>query len=589
MATQLRTHRAAETAGTEHGTVVTLGGWVARTRDMGGVVFFDLRDASGKVQVVADPDSVPGLEELRMEYCVRVVGELRPRPEGTQNHDLETGLVEVHATELEVLSTSETLPFMIDDRFDVDELTRLQYRYLDFRRDGMASNLRARSHATAAIRAALVAQEFLEVETPTLIASTPEGARDMLVPSRLRQGSFYALPQSPQIFKQLLMVGGIDRYFQFARCYRDEDFRSDRQLEFTQLDLEGAFWGEEDVRATVEVAIVAATQAVRDVTPATPFPVFTWQEVMDRYGIDKPDIRFGMELKNLSTVFDGTAFRGFGAALEGGGVVYGINGGALGLSRKGFDELTETAKSHGAAGLVWAVVEDDGSLRSPVAKFLSDEEQAALKSGLDASVGDTLLVVAGPWRTTVEVLGHLRAQLGTPADPDELAYLWVVDFPVFEETADGGLAPAHHPFTQPHSLEDMKERPAVALSHAYDLVLNGTELGSGSVRIHDSETQSEVFDVLGIAPEEAERRFGWFLQALRFGTPPHAGFAFGMDRLVAILVGATSIRDVIPFPKTQRGVDPLTGSPNPVEPDQLDELGLDLSAATKAALSADDA
>lgn len=581
---QLRTHRALETAGLEPGTDVALGGWVARTRDMGGVVFFDLRDASGKVQVVADPASVPGVDELKMEYCVRVVGSVQGRPEGTTNDDLATGAVEVHATEVEVLSPSETLPFMIDDRFDVDELTRLQYRYLDFRRDRMASILRARSKATAAIRRTLDDLGFLEVETPTLIASTPEGARDMLVPSRLRQGSFYALPQSPQIFKQLLMIGGIDRYFQFARCYRDEDFRADRQLEFTQLDLEGAFWDEEDVRATIEETIVAATEAVRGIRPEAPFPTLTWREAMDRYGSDKPDTRFGMELVDLSGVFAGTGFRGFGGALADGGVVYGINAGALGLSRAGFDKLTEQAKAAGAAGLVWGVVEDDGSLRSPVAKFLSAEEVAGVLSHLGAGAADTVLIVAGPWRTTVEALGDLRKELGQADDPGALAYLWVVDFPVFDVTDAGDLVPAHHPFTAPRSVADLTERPAEAIAKAYDLVLNGTELGSGSVRIHDPETQATVFEVLGIDAAEAEQRFGWFLRALRFGTPPHAGFAYGMDRLVAILVGASSIRDVIPFPKTQRGVDPLTGSPTPVDPSQLAELGLDLSPDTKAGM-----
>jgi aspartyl-tRNA synthetase len=582
---QLRTHRALDTAEVEPGADVILGGWVARTRDMGGVVFFDLRDASGKVQVVADPAAVAGVDELKMEYCVRVVGVVRERPDGTVNDDLATGAVEVHATEVEVLSPADTLPFMIDDRFDVDELTRLQYRYLDFRRDRMASILRARSKATAAIRRTLDDLGFLEVETPTLIASTPEGARDMLVPSRLRQGSFYALPQSPQIFKQLLMVGGVDRYFQFARCYRDEDFRADRQLEFTQLDLEGAFWDEEDVRATIEETIVAATEAVRGVRPPSPFPTLTWREAMDRYGSDKPDTRFGMELTDLSTVFDGTEFRGFGGALADGGVVYGINAGPLGLSRAGFDKLTDQAKAAGAAGLVWGVLEEDGTVRSPVAKFLSDDEIGGVIEALGADIGDTLLIVAGPWRTTVEALGDLRKELGEAEDPDALAYLWVVDFPVFDVTDDGTLVPAHHPFTAPRSVDDLTDRPAEAIAKAYDLVLNGTELGSGSVRIHDPETQATVFDVLGIAAEEAEARFGWFLRALRFGTPPHAGFAYGMDRLVALLVGASSIRDVIPFPKTQRGVDPLTGSPTPVEPTQLAELGLDLSAATKAALS----
>ena len=589
MAEPLRTHRAAETPDLAAGSRVVLGGWVARTRDMGGVVFIDLRDASGTVQVVADPAAIPVVGDLRMEFCVRVEGTVQPRPEGTTNPDLATGAVEVQATAIEVLAPSDTLPFMIDDRFDVDELTRLQYRYLDFRRPGMAANLRSRAKATSAVRRVLDDAGFLEVETPTLVASTPEGARDMLVPSRLRQGSFYALPQSPQLFKQLLMVGGIDRYFQFARCYRDEDFRSDRQLEFTQLDLEGAFWGEEDVRSTIERTIVAATEAVTGVAPPTPFPVITWREAMGRYGSDKPDTRYGLELVDVSNVFERTGFRGFAGALADGGVVQGINAGPLGLSRSGLDGLVERARGLGASGLVWAVVEDDGSIRSPVAKVLADAEVAALAAAFEATPGDTLLLVAGPWRSTVEVLGSLRRDLGTPRNDAGHNFLWVVDFPVFDVDDDGRLSPAHHPFTAPKVVEDLTDRPAEAIAQAYDLVLNGTELGSGSVRIHDPAVQARVFEVLGIGEDEAHARFGWFLRALRYGTPPHAGFAFGLDRLVAILVGASSIRDVIPFPKTQRGVDPLTGSPGPVGDDQLGELGLDLRPEAREGLAESDA
>ncbi|UCG40406.1 MAG: aspartate--tRNA ligase [Acidimicrobiia bacterium] len=587
MAGTVRTHRALDVVDLSEGTEVTLAGWVARSRDMGGILFVDLRDASGVIQVVVDPSELPEAEQLRMEYCVAVTGTVRPRPGGTSNPDLATGDVEVGATGLEVLSPSDPLPFMVDDRHDVDELTRLEYRYLDFRRPDMAARLRARAAATNAMRQAMASLGFLEIETPTLIASTPEGARDMLVPSRLRQGSFYALPQSPQIFKQLLMVGGVERYFQFARCYRDEDFRSDRQLEFTQLDLEGAFWDEEDVRSAVEASIVAATAAVRPEASAPGFPTLTWREAIDRYGTDKPDVRFDMELTDLSEVFEGTEFRGFGGALAEGGVVKGMNAGALGLSRSGLDGLVERAKELGAAGLAWAVAEDGGSLRSPIAKFLSEAEVAGVVESLSAETDDVLLLIAGPWRSSSEILGQLRVDLGKPKGHDELAYLWVVDFPVFEETDDGGLAPAHHPFTAPHSVEEMRTDPVNALSRAYDLVLNGTELGSGSVRIHDPAVQAQVFETLGISDDEAERRFGWFLRALRYGTPPHAGFAVGFDRLMAILVGASSIRDVIPFPKTQRGVDPLTGSPSRVEEAQLEELGLDVRPEIKAAWEAD--
>ncbi|NND85568.1 MAG: aspartate--tRNA ligase, partial [Acidimicrobiia bacterium] len=521
MAGTVRTHRALDVVDLPEGAEVTLAGWVSRSRDMGGILFVDLRDASGVIQVVVDPSELPDAEQLRMEYCVAVTGVVRPRPDGTTNTDLSTGEVEVGATGLEVLSPSDPLPFMVDDRHDVDELTRLEYRYLDFRRPDMAARLRARASATAAMRQIMADLGFLEIETPTLISSTPEGARDMLVPSRLRQGSFYALPQSPQIFKQLLMIGGVERYFQFARCYRDEDFRSDRQLEFTQLDLEGAFWDEEEVRAAVESSVIAATAAVRGDAPSPGFSTFTWREAMDRFGSDKPDTRFGMELTDLSAVFEGTEFRGFGGALADGGVVKAINAGALGLSRSGLDGLVERAKELGAAGLAWAVVEEGGALRSPIAKFLSDAEVAGVVETLGAQADDVLLVIAGPWRGSSEILGQLRVELGKPEGHDELAYLWVVDFPVFEETDDGGLAPAHHPFTAPHSVEEMRDDPRNALSRAYDLVLNGTELGSGSVRIHDPAVQAQVFETLGISDEEAERRFGWFLRALRYGTPPH--------------------------------------------------------------------
>ena len=583
MAGTVRTHRALEIVGLPEGTEVTLAGWVSRSRDMGGILFVDLRDASGVAQVVIDPSELPDADQLRMEFCIAVTGAVRPRPEGTANPDLATGEVEVGASGLEVLSPSEALPFMVDDRHDVDELTRLEYRYLDFRRPDMAARLRARAAATTAMRQTMADLGFLEIETPTLIASTPEGARDMLVPSRLRQGSFYALPQSPQIFKQLLMVGGVERYFQFARCYRDEDFRSDRQLEFTQLDLEGAFWDEEEVRAAVEESVIAATAAVRGDGPDRGFPTLTWREAMDRFGTDKPDTRFTMELTDLSAVFEGTEFRGFGGALADGGVVKAINAGALGLSRSGLDTLVERAKELGAAGLAWAVVEDGGTLRSPIAKFLSDVEVAGVVDALGGTTDDVLLLIAGPWRSSSEILGQLRVEIGKPEGHDDLAYLWVIDFPVFEETDDGGFAPAHHPFTAPHSVDEMRDDPKNALSKAYDLVLNGTELGSGSVRIHDPAAQAQVFETLGISDDEAERRFGWFLRALRYGTPPHAGFAVGFDRLMAILVGANSIRDVIPFPKTQRGVDPLTGSPSRVEDAQLVELGLDVRPEVKAA------
>jgi aspartyl-tRNA synthetase len=423
---------------------------------------------------------------------------------------------------------------------------------------------------------------FLEVETPTLINSTPEGARDMLVPSRLRQGEFYALPQSPQLFKQLLMISGVERYFQIARCYRDEDFRADRQLEFTQLDLEGSFWGRDDVLATIEQVLAAVVRELRGVEVPLPFPRLTWHEVMNRYGIDKPDLRFGMEIVDLTEHLTETGFGVFRGAIESDGTIRGINAGPQEWSRARADQLTERAKELGAKGLVWLVIEDDGSMRSPVAKFLSETEQEAIKTALDAGSGDVLLLAADRWRTCVEVLGGLRNDLGRPQGHDELAFLWVVDFPLFEEDEDGSITFSHHPFTSPVDLDEMREHPETALSNAYDAVLNGVELGSGSIRIHDPEVQRQVFDILGIDRVTAERRFGWFLGALEFGTPPHGGFAFGVDRLVMVLQGEASIREVIPFPKTQTGVDPMTGAPTWVEELQLAELGVELTAESKA-------
>jgi aspartyl-tRNA synthetase len=558
------------------GDTVTVAGWVQRRRDHGGVSFFDLRDSSGIVQVVADPEEIPVVNELRMEFCVSVTGEVRMRPEGTVNDELPTGMVEIGAGEVTVLSPSDTLPFMLDDRIDTDERVRLEFRYLDLRRASMAANLRARSKATSAIRQFLESKGFLEVETPTLIRSTPEGARDVLVPSRLRKGNFYALPQSPQLFKQLLMIGGVERYYQVARCYRDEDFRADRQLEFTQLDLEGSFWGQEEVLETVEEVIATAVRAVRGVGPDLPFPRLTWQEAMNRFGTDKPDLRFGMEIKELDGVFAESGFGVFSATLGSGGTIRGFNAGGIEFPRSKADSLTDDAKAGGAKGLVWLVVEEGGELRSPIAKFLSENEKLGLVSALEAEPGDVLLLVADRWKTALTVLGSLRNALGRPVGHDELAFLSVVDFPMFEEEDDGRITFSHHPFTAPRDIEVARTDPLNATSKAYDIVVNGIELGSGSVRIHDPAIQSEVFDILGIERESAERRFGWFLRALRYGTPPHAGFAFGIDRLVMVLQNETSIRDVIPFPKTQTGLDPLTSSPSGVDEAQLAELGIRL-------------
>jgi aspartyl-tRNA synthetase len=566
---------------------VVLAGWVARRRDHGGVIFIDLRDASGVVQVVLNPEDTPATEDvlhgLRLEFCVQINGTVRARPEGTVNTDLPTGGVEVVAKEMSVLSPSEPLPFPLDGRTDIDEGKRLEYRYLDMRRQRVADNLRARSKAIRAMRDVMDENEFLEVETPTLIASTPEGARDMLVPSRLRKGHFYALPQSPQLFKQLLMIGGIERYYQVAKCYRDEDFRADRQVEFTQLDFEGSFWGQDDVLEVLERIVVRVVTDLRAETIDVPIPRMTHAEAMERFGTDKPDIRFGMDITNVSDIFSSTEFKAFSGVLSGGGTIRGINAGALGLARSGLDGLVGSAIESGAKGLVWMVVEDDGSLRSPVAKFLSSDELDGLKDTLGAEPGDTLLIVADTTKVVLSVLGQLRLKVGAPEGHEDLAFLFVVDFPVFDVDDNGGLSPAHHPFTAPDDLAELIEFPETAISKAYDLVLNGTELGSGSVRIHDPAMQATVFEVMGIAKDVAEDRFGWFLEALRYGTPPHAGFAIGIDRMVSILRGEPNIREIIPFPKTQSGADPLTGSPSRVDDAQLGEIGVRIAPDVIAA------
>jgi aspartyl-tRNA synthetase len=581
MATGLmKTIGAGELSTDNIGEEVMLAGWVGRRRDHGGVIFVDLRDSTGIVQVVLNPEDSPApqdvLHGLRLEYCVQVIGTVRARPEGTTNEDLPTGAVEVVTSTLSVLSPSKVLPFQLDDRIDVDEALRLQYRYLDMRRSRMAENLRARSQAIRAMRNVMDEEGFLEVETPTLIASTPEGARDMLVPSRLRRGNFYALPQSPQLFKQLLMIGGVERYYQVAKCYRDEDFRADRQIEFTQLDFEGSFWGQEDV---LEILDKVARRVVLDLrgTPVEgDFARLTYAEAMARYGSDKPDLRFGMELVDLSDVFSSTEFKAFAGVLADGGAVQAINAGQLGLARSGLDAQVARAQELGAKGLVWMVVGEEGAVRSPVAKFLSESEIHEIVSTCAAQEGDTLFIVADQLSIVRGVLGQLRLDLGKPQNNDELAFAFIVDFPVFEVDDEGNLSPAHHPFTAPADIDEMINTPETAMSKSYDLVLNGTELGSGSVRIHDPEVQAKVFEVMNISAEDAENRFGWFLEALRYGTPPHAGFAIGIDRFVSILRNEPNIREIIPFPKTQTGADPLTGSPSRVEDDQLAELGIEI-------------
>ena len=567
--TSLRTDRCGDLRVGDVGRQVTLCGWVDRRREHGEhLAFVDLRDRSGVVQLVID-----GAHDLRSEYVLQVTGTVRERPADTANDGLATGAVEVDATDVTVLSTAEPPPFPLDDRIDVDEVVRLRHRYVDLRRPRMQRNLEVRARVNSAIRQAMEEQGFIEVETPMLIASTPEGARDFVVPSRKEPGSFYALPQSPQIFKQLCMVGGVDRYYQIARCLRDEDLRADRQFEFMQLDAEASFVSQDDVLAFISYAISSATEAVTGERPGE-IPRMSWHEAMERFGSDKPDIRFGMELVELTGVFADTGFRAFQAPC-----VKGIRvPGGADLSRNRLDDLTEQCKQWGAKGLVWMKVEDDG-INSPVAKFLSDEEMDALRSTLEAEVGDLLLIVADERRTVRHVLGLVRLELGRPPVTEGgLHFLWVVDFPLFEGLDDAGNPiPAHHPFTMPHEEDlDALERGDLldVRSRAYDLVLNGWELGSGSVRIHRREIQERIFAILGIGAEESQAKFGFLLDAFRYGAPPHAGFAFGMDRLTAILAGEENIREVIAFPKTQSGADPLTNAPTGIDEHHLTELGL---------------
>ncbi|MCB1267825.1 MAG: aspartate--tRNA ligase [Microthrixaceae bacterium] len=583
----MRTHLCGVLRPEHVGQTVTVCGWAARRREHGEhLAFIDLRDHSGLLQCVVD-----GAHDIRSEYVLAITGTVRPRPEGTVNEALATGEVELGECSVEVLSVAEPPPFPLDDRAaDVDETVRLRHRYVDLRRDDMQRNLRTRAAVNRAIRAAMDDQGFVEVETPMLIASTPEGARDFVVPSRQKPGNFYALPQSPQLFKQLCMVGGVDRYYQIARCFRDEDLRADRQFEFTQLDAEMSFASQEDVLVAITAAVSAATAAVTG-DEVTDVPRITWRDAMDRYGSDKPDVRFGMELVELTDVFAATGFNAFKASCIKG---IRLEGGSESTSRSRLDDLTDTAKRWGAKGLVWMRVErgEDGalSLNSPIAKFLSEAELAGIAERLGAAEGDLLFLVADDWATTCHVLGLLRLELGRPpVDEGGRRLLWVVDFPLFEsiDPATGRPVSAHHPFTMPHA-EDLGLLAEVASgdgdaesllavrSQAYDLVLNGWELGSGSVRIHRPDVQQQIFGLLGISEAEAQHKFGFLLDAFRFGAPPHAGFAFGIDRLVALLVGEENIREVIAFPKTQSGADPLTKAPTAIDAVQLDELGLRL-------------
>jgi aspartyl-tRNA synthetase len=567
----MRTDWCGELGTGDVGRAVTVCGWIARRREHGEhLAFVDLRDRTGIVQCVVDH-----AHDLRSEFVVRIAGTVRPRPEGTVNAGLPTGEIEIGDCTVEVLATAEPPPFPIDARADdVDEVVRLRYRYLDLRRERMLRNLTVRATVNRAIRGAMERQGFIEVETPMLMPSTPEGAREFLVPARHQPGSFYALPQSPQLFKQLLMVAGVERYYQIARCLRDEDLRADRQYEFVQLDAEMSFVDQDDVLHAIAESVLDAAEAVTGVRPE-PIPRMTWREAMDRFGSDKPDLRFGMELVELTDVFAATEFQAFASATS----IKGLRVEGQGdVGRKRLDALTDDAKHLGAKGLVWLRVRDADELEGPVAKFLSAEESTALRERTGAGAGDLLLLVADEWATTCEVLGGLRNHLGRPpVSEGPYRYVWVVDFPMFVGlTDDGRPKPAHHPFTRPHAddLALLDTDPMDVRSQAYDLVLNGWELGSGSIRIHEPDLQERIFGLLGVTPEEADRRFGFFLNPFRFGAPPHGGFAFGVDRLVAVLAGEDNIREVIAFPKPQSGVDPMTGSPTPVDDRQLADLGI---------------
>jgi aspartyl-tRNA synthetase len=576
----MRTHACGELRLDHAGTQVRLGGWVARRRDHGGVIFLDLRDASGVVQVVVRPDEAPAAAAIRNEDCVRVAGTVRARPAGNENPELPTGEVEIAADGVEVLAPSKTPPFPLEGRSDADENLRLQYRYLDLRRPAARRGLEIRGQANAILRQVLADRAFLEVETPYLTKSTPEGARDFLVTTHLAPGQFYALPQSPQLFKQLLMVAGIERYYQIVRCFRDEALRADRQPEFTQLDLEISFLDEEDVYALGEELMAAVWRDVLGVELEVPFVRLTYAEAMGRFGTDKPDLRYGMELLDLGPVFAGTGVGVFAAALEARGSVLGlrVEGGA-GLTRRQLDALTEQARARGAKGLAWVAVEEQG-LRSPLDKFFTDAEREGLRPATGAQPGDLLLLAADRTRVAQTVLGDLRVRLAAErglVPEGRWAFLWVTEFPMFEWDEEAKRwDPAHHPFTAPAPkwADTFMEAPEEATARAYDMVLNGYELGSGSIRIHRADVQRRVFDALGISPEEAEERFGFFLKGLTYGAPPHGGFAFGLDRLYMLLAGAPSIRDVITFPKTQSGADPLTGAPTPIPPEQLAEVRL---------------
>lgn len=572
----LRNQDAGALRASHEGQTVTLAGWVARRRDHGGVAFIDLRDATGSVQVVIRDEKMAG--QLRAEWCLQITGEVALRPAGNENSNIPTGAIEVMGDDVVVLSESAPLPFPVDSGSEVDisEEVRLRYRYLDLRREGPAANLRLRSKVTSAIRNVMENLEFLEIETPYLTRSTPEGARDFLVPVRLQPGSWYALPQSPQLFKQLLMVAGMERYYQIARCFRDEDFRADRQPEFTQLDIEMSFIDQADILAVAEKILVKVWKEAVGYDIPTPIKHMTYADAMDKYGSDKPDLRFGYELTEVTEFFKATPFRVFQAPYVGAVV---MPGGAD-SPRRELDAWQDWAKARGAKGIAYILVNADGTLGGPVSKNISEEEQAGIAALVGAKPGDAIFFAAGDRSSSQQLLGAARLEIGKRCNlinQGAWEFVWVVDAPMFEPTDNGGWTAVHHPFTgpKPEFASTFKSDPATALAYAYDIVLNGTELGGGSIRIHDRNIQKDVFTVIGLSDEEAQSKFGFLLEAFNYGPPPHGGIALGLDRVCALLTGSDSIREVIAFPKTASGGDPLTGAPTPITPAQRKEAAID--------------
>ena len=572
----LRSHGAGTLRSSDIGGRVKLAGWVARRRDHGGVAFIDLRDYSGSVQVVISDEKVAAA--LRAEWCVLIEGVVTKRPSGNENTALPTGEIEINCESLEVLSEAAALPFPVDsgEVVNVGEEVRLKYRYLDLRREGPSSAIRLRSKVTSIIRSVMDSEGFLDIETPYLTRSTPEGARDFLVPVRLQPGSWYALPQSPQLFKQLLMVAGMERYYQIARCFRDEDFRADRQPEFTQLDIEMSFVDQSDVLAVAEKILKEVFKITLDIDIALPITHMTYHEALRRFGSDKPDLRFGNELVDVTDFFKETSFRVFQAEFVGAVVM--PNGAAS--PRRELDAWQDWAKARGAKGLAYILVGEDGSLGGPVAKNLSERESKEIASFVGAKNGDAIFFAAGEPSSSLQLLGAVRLEIGERCNliaKDQWKFLWVVDAPMFEATESGGWTAVHHPFTgpKPEYEKSFKNNPKSALAYAYDIVLNGNEIGGGSIRIHKREMQQAVFDVIGLTKQEAESKFGFLLEAFNYGPPPHGGIALGLDRLCALLAGAESIREVIAFPKTASGADPLTGAPTPITTAQRRESGVD--------------